>query len=247
MIRKRLSRAAVLAVAAILIGLTCFDSIRSADQPASATFELRPGDHICIIGNTLAERMQHDGWLETMLHSRFPKHDLVTRNLGFAGDEVAGFTDAPDRNRRLRSQDYGTADQWLAGSAPVPQPAKLVTRKGVRNNRFETTNTRADVIFAFFGYNESFAGEAGLAKFNGGSTNTSVRKSTTAQAPRASFCSRRLHMKTCMTTTCRTAPRITADLSFTPRRWRKWPGRITLRSSTCTTPRSHSTRPCRDR
>ena len=26
-------------------------------------------------------------------------------------------------------------------------------------------NTKADVIFAFFGYNESFAGEAGLPKF----------------------------------------------------------------------------------
>ena len=32
--------------------------------------------------------MQHDGWLETLLHSRFPKHDLVFRNLGFAGDEL---------------------------------------------------------------------------------------------------------------------------------------------------------------
>ncbi len=35
----------------------------------------------------------------------------------------------------------------------------------VRENRFELTNTKADVIFAFFGYNESFAGEAGLPKF----------------------------------------------------------------------------------
>ena len=48
-----------------------------------------PSDHICIIGNTLAERMQYDGWLETLLHARFPKHDLVIRNLGFSGDEIA--------------------------------------------------------------------------------------------------------------------------------------------------------------
>src|SRR5205823_5181562 len=79
--------------------------------------------------------------------------------------EVAGFTSRPDANYRLRSQAFGTADQWLAGSAPVPEPNKLVTRHGVRDNRFELTNTRADVIFAFFGYNESFAGEAGLDKF----------------------------------------------------------------------------------
>ena len=54
---------------------------------------------------------------------------------------------------------------------------------GVRDNRFETTNTKADVIFAFFGYNESFAGEAGLAKFKRDlerSSSTRSRRSTTA-------------------------------------------------------------------
>src|SRR5205085_9265073 len=114
--------------------------LRSADEARpAAKLELRHGDHICIIGNTLADRMQHDGWLETLLHSRFPKHELVIRNLGFSGDELT---------LRLRSQSFGTPDQWLAGSAPVPEPNKLVTRHGVRDNRFELTNTRADVVFA---------------------------------------------------------------------------------------------------
>ncbi|MBC8116208.1 MAG: dehydrogenase, partial [Candidatus Saccharimonas sp.] len=55
----------------------------------------------------------------------------------------------------------------MSGVAPCPQPAKLSKRDldKVRENRFELTNTKADVIFAFYGYNESFAGEAGLAKF----------------------------------------------------------------------------------
>ena len=35
----------------------------------------------------------------------------------------------------------------------------------VAENRFHLTETKADVIFAFFGYNESFAGEAGLPAF----------------------------------------------------------------------------------
>jgi putative heme-binding domain-containing protein len=157
------------ALGASLLGLAAFlyiDYLPSAEGPnKGATLELKPGDHICIIGNTLADRMQHDGWLETMLHSRFPTHDFVIRNLGFAGDEVAGYTDHPDGNRRMRSQSFGTGDQWLAGSAPVPEPQRLFSRIGVRENRFETTNTNADVIFAFFGYNESFAGEAGLEKF----------------------------------------------------------------------------------
>jgi len=50
---------------------------------------LQPGDHICTIGNQLAERMQYQGWLDTLLYARFPQHDLVMRNLGFSGDEIA--------------------------------------------------------------------------------------------------------------------------------------------------------------
>ncbi|HTK74869.1 MAG TPA: PVC-type heme-binding CxxCH protein, partial [Gemmataceae bacterium] len=144
----------------------CVRHSAQAQAPKSAAlFELRPGEHVCIIGNTLADRMQHDGWLETYLQSRFPKHQLVVRNLGFSGDEVAGYTDRPDIHRRMRSMDFGTADQWLAGNAPIPQPRKLNDPSAVPANRFEKTNTNADVIFAFFGYNESFAGEAGLDKF----------------------------------------------------------------------------------
>src|SRR5262249_23968511 len=92
---------------------------------------IQPGDHISIIGNTLADRMQHDGWLETYLFSRFPKENLVIRNLGFSGDELT---------LRLRSADFGSPDQWL-------------------------TKNKTDVVFAFFGYNESFAGQEGLDKF----------------------------------------------------------------------------------
>jgi len=88
------------------------------------------GDSLCFIGNTLAERMQHDGWLETLLQAG-QKKKLVIRNLGFSADEL---------NLRLRSKDFGSPDQWL-------------------------TRLEADVVFAFFGYNESFAGEAGLPAF----------------------------------------------------------------------------------
>src|SRR6059036_131066 len=118
--------------------------------------ELNKGDHICIVGNTLAERMQHFGWLETLIHARFPEHNLVFRNLGYSGDEIDGWQNF---NHRLRSRDFGSHDQWLAGAAPCPQPNNLSKKDldKVRENRFELTNTKADVIFAFYGYNESFA------------------------------------------------------------------------------------------
>ncbi|MEX0585635.1 MAG: SGNH/GDSL hydrolase family protein, partial [Pirellulales bacterium] len=97
-------------------------------------------------------------WLETYLHARFPQHELVVRNLGYSGDEL-------ELSKRLRSRDFGTPDQWLSGSAPIPQKAKLNADAPVRENRFELTDTKADVILACFGYNESFAGAAGLDAF----------------------------------------------------------------------------------
>ena len=127
-----------------------FDSARAGRQAAQGgPLELRPKDHISIIGNTLAERMQYDGWLETMLHARFPKHELVIRNLGFSGDEIA---------TRPRSKNFGTPDEWLSGvGAPIG---------GQQENRFAGTNTKADVVFAFFGYNESYAGTGRAGRFH---------------------------------------------------------------------------------
>lgn len=130
-------------------------------QLAAQQLTLNKGDHICIIGNTLADRMQYHGWLETLLHARFPKHDLVVRNLGFSGDELI---------LRLRSMDFGKPDEWLSGVSPHPnqkkQDAAIFDKSNLDGtNRFELIDTKADVIFAFFGYNESFAGEAGLMKF----------------------------------------------------------------------------------
>src|SRR3990170_230704 len=92
--------------------------------------------------------MQYFGWLETMIYARFPKHELVIRNLGFSGDEIG---------TRLRSKNFGTPDEWLSGiAAPIG---------GYQENRFQGTNTKTDVLFAFFGYNESYAGQAGLEPF----------------------------------------------------------------------------------
>jgi len=97
----------------------------------AAPLELKPGDHVCLVGNALADRMQHHGWLETFIYAKFPKHELVFRNLAAAGDEVATWH---------RSENFGSRDEWL-------------------------TKTKADVVLAFYGFNESFGGDAGLDKF----------------------------------------------------------------------------------
>ena len=73
----------------------------AAEQPKLA---LEKGNSIAIIGNTLADRMQHFGHFETLLQSRFAGHELVVRNLGFSGDEL---------NLRLRSAGFGSPDEHL--------------------------------------------------------------------------------------------------------------------------------------
>lgn len=73
--------------------------------PASAQqLQLQPGDHIAVIGNTLADRMQHDGWLEAGLQYHLPGHKLVFRDLGFSGDSLT---------ERPRSDNFGSPDDWL--------------------------------------------------------------------------------------------------------------------------------------
>ena len=122
----------VLALFATALLIPNHTAVLADKEPAaSAAFTLQPGDHIAIIGNTLADRMQHDGWLEAQLYHRYPKHNLVFRHLGFSGDELTV---------RLRSAGFGSPDEWL-------------------------TRVKADAVFAFFGYNESFAGKDGLDKF----------------------------------------------------------------------------------
>ena len=71
---------------------------------AAEKLELKSGDHVAIIGNTLADRMQHSGYFEALTYEKFPKHALVFRNLGYAADEVV---------TRPRSENFGTPTDWL--------------------------------------------------------------------------------------------------------------------------------------
>src|SRR5579862_5940998 len=100
-----------------------------AAEPEKITFQ--KGDHVAIIGDGLADRLQHDGWLETLIQKAFPQDELVIRNLAFSCDEIVPVE---------QTDKGGTREQWL-------------------------NNVKADVILAFYGFNESFAGEAGLPKF----------------------------------------------------------------------------------
>src|SRR5262249_30840688 len=129
--RRPVPRAVLAALAAALLPAVALLATRGKAPEGPPRLELRPGDHVCVLGNTLAHRTQHDGSLETLSQARFPRHRLSFRDLGFSGDELT---------LRLRSASFGSPDEWL-------------------------TRCQADVVFAFFGYDESFVGPAGLDKF----------------------------------------------------------------------------------
>lgn len=80
---------------------------RAADGPAGV--QLQKGDRVVVIGNTLAERMQHVGHWETLLHARFPELELVVRNLGWSADEIT---------LRPRSKNFVDHHNTLADHKP---------------------------------------------------------------------------------------------------------------------------------
>jgi azurin/lysophospholipase L1-like esterase len=60
---------------------------------------------VVLIGNALADRMQHDGWLESYLQSALPDLELVVRNQGFSGDRI---------DHRPRVVGFPGADEYLS-------------------------------------------------------------------------------------------------------------------------------------
>lgn len=73
----------------------------------AADLKLLKGDHICLVGNALGERMQVQNEWESLLHTRFAEHELVVRNLCFPGDEP--YT-------RIRSKNFGDPTSHLTHS-----------------------------------------------------------------------------------------------------------------------------------
>lgn len=122
-------------------------------RDAGPRLSLLAGDHIVLIGNNLASRMMNFGHFETELQTRYPDSLLLVRNLGDGGN-TPGFRPHPGR---VSPWAFPGADSFYA---------ELAQPSGSRGH-FETpdewlTRLRADVIIAFFGYNESFRGEAAL-------------------------------------------------------------------------------------
>lgn len=107
------------------------------EELAVPKLELRDGDRVVFLGNTLIEREQKYGYWETMLTARHPDRNITFRNLGWDGDTVwaesRGYFDAP--------------------------------QVGYQRLLDHIRELRPTVIFLGYGNNEAFAGKEGLPAF----------------------------------------------------------------------------------
>lgn len=131
--------------------------------PTARTAELAlPKDaRVVLLGNGLGSRMLRFGHFETELHRRYPEHHLVIRNVCDEGDTPAF---RPNAGRKSPWAFPGgekfrklveTNDNWggNSGDGHFPEPDAWLKQ------------LKPDIIVAFFGYNESFDGPAGLPNF----------------------------------------------------------------------------------
>lgn len=85
-------------------------------------FTFGKGEVVAILGNGLPDRMQHDGWMETLLQSQLPDMQVRFRNMSTSGDRPNSY---PRSSGATHMTDY-------------------------------LRHVKADVVFGFFGYNESY-------------------------------------------------------------------------------------------
>ncbi len=58
-------------------------------------FAFSKGDVVAILGNGLPDRMQHDGWMETVLQSALPEQNVRFRNMSTSGDRPNSYPRSP--------------------------------------------------------------------------------------------------------------------------------------------------------
>ncbi|MEO5891323.1 MAG: PVC-type heme-binding CxxCH protein [Ferruginibacter sp.] len=112
--------------------------------------------HIILIGNNLGSRMMNFGYFETELQLRYPDSSLYIRNMCDGGN-TPGFRPHSARNTPWA---FPGAEKFQTELANDPHTEGF--------NEYPDqwiTKHKADIIIAFFGYDESFQGEAGLENY----------------------------------------------------------------------------------
>lgn len=137
----------------LLVAICLFDSCATEEKNY---IPITKDAHIVLIGNNLCSRMMNYGHFETELHLRYPDSNLYIRNMCDGGD-TPGFRPHSGRN-----------DPWAFPGAEQFQDelARDSKSEGFLEKPDEwLTRHKADIILAFFGFNESYEGAEGVANY----------------------------------------------------------------------------------
>ncbi|RZK66281.1 MAG: dehydrogenase, partial [Pedobacter sp.] len=152
---KSLNNKRWIAIRVLMVLLTAVLTLQFT-KPSPPTITLKKNAHIVLIGNNLGSRMMNYGSFETEMQLRYPDLNLFIRNMCDGGN-TPGFR--PHASR---------VSPWAFPGAEKFQTelAKPSDSQGF----FETedqwlTRLKADVVIAFFGYNESFSGQNGIENY----------------------------------------------------------------------------------
>lgn len=146
----------------LMVVLTgCFASLLSCDQAGQGLLTPERNLRVVMIGNNLCSRMSYFGHLESELQLRAPDSLLFIRNMCDSGNTPV-FRPHASRNSPWA---FPGAEKFEAGTA-LAAPSTSIGHFPSEDEWL--SSLKADVILAFFGYNESFEGAAGLEKFSAG-------------------------------------------------------------------------------
>ena len=139
-----------------LLAFIMLFQISCKEEVPKDQIQLNEGDHIVLLGNNLCSRMMNYGHFETALQLKFPDHKLFIRNMCDGGN-TPGFR---PHSGRVSPWAFPGAEEFH------DELTQNSNSKGHLNTPDEWLNElQADVILAFFGYNESFQGIKGLSNF----------------------------------------------------------------------------------
>jgi putative heme-binding domain-containing protein len=122
--------------AIISIFLLFAANISAAPLPS---FQLKDGDRVAFLGDTLIERMQEFNHLELRLTTAWPKRNIIFRNIGWSGDTPRGISRAG-------------LSLLQAGREPADEGWKQLQK--------QIELVKPTVVFLGYGMASSFAGES---------------------------------------------------------------------------------------
>ena len=106
------NRMRCLSVSILLGFLVCLPSTFAQN---TNVFELRDGDRVVFLGDTLIEREQSYGYIEFLLTTEYPERNVTFRNLGWSADTPLGVSragfDPPEKGPDTRVSNQHERDE----------------------------------------------------------------------------------------------------------------------------------------